>query len=232
MKPLDLNISDLQAAISSSCKFHNSLDTEYFVEKVIHLNEMLNTHTGVIIIGDSSSGKTTIYRILATALGIFENANEANCCEPIYSVINPKSITMSQLYGVYDNASKEWKDGILAINFKAMNSLSDDRKKWLIFDGTVDSIWMNNIHSLLDDNRRLCLMSGDMLQLRGSMNLIFEPLNLLDASPSIVSTLSQFWKKKGEWILLISSYLGFTLWNSVHVIGKTWMASIAAFVET
>ncbi|XP_003505691.1 dynein heavy chain 6, axonemal isoform X1 [Cricetulus griseus] len=159
------------------------------VKKVIQLYETMLVRHGVMLVGPTGGGKTTVYQVLAETLGNLEKLNTGNSFyQPVKTyVLNPKSITMGELYGEVNNITLEWKDGLMALSVRAaVNDTSEDHK-WIISDGPVDALWIENMNTVLDDNKMLCLANSERIKLTPQIHMLFEVQDLKVASPATVS---------------------------------------------
>ncbi|XP_021099660.1 dynein heavy chain 1, axonemal isoform X7 [Heterocephalus glaber] len=180
----------LDKAIRKACEKSNLKAVDGFLTKCIQLYETTVVRHGLMLVGPTGSGKSTCYRVLAAALtslkgqpsisgGVYEAVNSY--------VLNPKSITMGQLYGEFDRLTHEWTDGIFSSLIRVGAMASDTNKKWYMFDGPVDAVWIENMNTVLDDNKKLCLSSGEIIKLTEAMTVMFEVQDLAVASPATVS---------------------------------------------
>ncbi|XP_064233927.1 dynein axonemal heavy chain 6 isoform X4 [Aotus nancymaae] len=179
----------LQSTIVDVMNGRNLQPEMCMVRKVIQFYETMLVRHGVMLVGPTGGGKTTVYRVLAETLGNLQKLGIEN---PFYRsvktyVLNPKSITMGELYGEVNNLTLEWKDGLMTLSVRAaVNDTSEDHK-WIISDGPVDALWIENMNTVLDDNKMLCLANSERIKLTPQIHMLFEVQDLRVASPATVS---------------------------------------------
>lgn len=177
----------MKAAILEEMKLANLQPIESSVLKVIQLYETKLSRHGVMIVGETGSGKSVAWKLLQSTLNRLSRSHPDQFVSAKYYTINPKSLSLTELYGEFNMATNEWTDGVLSTVMRT--ACSDEKKdqKWLILDGPVDTLWIESMNTVLDDNKVLTLINGERIALPEQVSLLFEVENLSTASPATVS---------------------------------------------
>ncbi|XP_072938013.1 dynein heavy chain, cytoplasmic isoform X3 [Epargyreus clarus] len=161
-----------------------------WIEKVLQLYQICKLNHGLMMVGPSGSGKSTAWRVLLKALERFEGV------EGVAHVIDPKAMSKETLYGVLDPNTREWTDGLFThILRKIIDNVRGEinKRQWIIFDGDVDPEWVENLNSVLDDNKLLTLPNGERLSLPPNVRVMFEVQDLKYATLATVSRCGMVW---------------------------------------
>eukprot|EP00106_Octopus_bimaculoides_P013835 XP_014781277.1 PREDICTED: dynein heavy chain 6, axonemal-like [Octopus bimaculoides] len=180
---------NFESEILNVMKENNLEPVNAMVKKVIELYETMLVRHGVMLIGPTGGGKTTIYQILKDVLTNLHTSEEANSFyRPVFCfILNPKSLDIEELYGGINKVTMEWHDGLLALAVRAACNDTSDNHQWVICDGPVDALWIENMNTVLDDNKMLCLANSERIQLTPYIHMMFEVQDLAAASPATVS---------------------------------------------
>ena len=101
--------------------------------------------------------------------------------------MNPKALTRKELFGYNDEYTNSFVHGVVSKIIISALEIPNNHKKWFLFDGPVDADWIENLNTVLDDNKMLCLPDGKRIKLPNYFSMLFEVENLEEASPATVS---------------------------------------------
>lgn len=88
-----------------------------------------------------------------------------------------KACDVVELYGVLDPLTRDWTDGLVSSIFRRVNKPLEtgvDERRYILFDGDVDALWIENMNSVMDDNKLLTLANQERIRLQNHCSLLFE----------------------------------------------------------
>ena len=164
-----------------------------------------------MIVGKTGSAKSTAWKTLQrTMTSLHRQFPDNEHYVPVHvHVINPLALSNDELYGSFDPSTSEWQDGVLA---KLMRTVCKDEsmdQKWILFDGPVDTLWIESMNTLLDDNKILTLLSGERISMPPQVSILFEVEDLSQASPATVSRAGMIYLNVEDlgWRPFVSSWI-------------------------
>nr|CAI5834494.1 unnamed protein product [Callosobruchus analis] len=190
---------DMNSAITEYMEEANLQPIPIALTKVIQLYETKSSRHSVMIIGKTCTAKSVTWKALQGACGKLKAAKKAGFNKVEVFPMNPKALNLAELYGEYNLSTNEWLDGVISAIMRQTCSDESPDEKWILFDGPVDAVWIENMNSVMDDNKVLTLINSDRITMPEQVSLLFEVGDLAVASPATVSRCGMVYNDYKDW---------------------------------
>lgn len=182
LDPTRVPQENLAKAAAKVLTENNYKKDERQIDKVVQLYETMHTRHTTMVVGPTGGGKSVVINTLRRA------QNELRLPTKLFFV-NPKAQPVTVLYGVLDPMTRNWTDGLFSNIFREINKVdgNERERRYVVFDGDVDAKWVEDMNSVMDDNKLLTLPNGERIRLQPNCSLLFEVGDLQYASPATVS---------------------------------------------
>lgn len=206
----DAGSAELRAELEAQVRAAGLQIVPDWITKMVQIFDCKVARHGNMIVGKTGAGKSEAWKCLTRAMAELKKRGAQGEYERVtVHTINPLSLSNDELYGSFDAATHEWSDGVLA---KLMRTICRDEgldQKWVLFDGPVDTLWIESMNTLLDDNKLLTLLSGERISMPAQVSLLFEVEDLSVASPATVSRAGMIYMNTEDlgWQPFVTSWL-------------------------
>ncbi|CAG9862849.1 unnamed protein product [Phyllotreta striolata] len=214
---------DMNVAITECMEEHNYQPFAKAMVKVIQLYETKNSRHSTMILGKTCTAKSVTWKILKCTMKKLQAQNKPGFQKVKVFPLNPKALNLAELYGEYDLTTNDWLDGVISAIMRTTCSDESPIEKWILFDGPVDAVWIENMNSVMDDNKVLTLINSDRITMPEQVSLLFEVADLAVASPATVSRCGMVYNdyKDMGWMPYVTCWI-----NSKQEFGEKYMAKM------
>ncbi|XP_071050357.1 dynein axonemal heavy chain 2 isoform X2 [Onthophagus taurus] len=195
----EVDYEEMITAIEESFRSVGLQTIKSGVIKVIQLYETKGSRHSVMILGATGTAKSVTWSALKDTKGRMKQKNKPGFQAVQVYPINPKALNLGELYGEYNLSTNEWHDGIISAIMRITCAEETPDEKWILFDGPVDAVWIENMNSVMDDNKVLTLINSDRITMPEQVSLLFEVGDLTVASPATVSRCGMVYNDYKDW---------------------------------